>query len=257
MDINKALEKALRGGRCEPKREDESDLDFCKRKFNGRVFQCQGCGCDIYWPGACDPCVEQFDEKVMTDFDRLRHIGVPFRNAENTWQNFTLPKGLKYNELLHEIKELQHWRGDPSLAILSGRPGTGKTHMAVATVWRRLKSRGVTKMRFYQERVLLEELKSGFDTGRDDTLERASKLDFLVIDDFGHSRMTEWVIDTMFGLVSRRFDEGKVTLVTTNLTHADINAIDARLGSRLHEALTVGTSSMPDYRKGKPSGKTN
>jgi DNA replication protein DnaC len=253
-----ALEKALRGGRCEPKREEESDLDFAKRKFDGKVFECRGCGCDIPWPGACDECREEFDEKTMTDFDRIRRIGVPFRNAENTWSSFQEPKGLKHTELRHEIKDLQHWRGDPSLAILSGRPGTGKTHMAVATVWRRLKSRGITGMRFYQERVLLEELKRGFDSSEgDDTLERVSKLDFLVIDDFGHSRMTEWVVDTMFGLVSRRFDEGKVTLVTTNLIHADINAIDPRLGSRLHEALTVGTSSMPDHRKGKPSGKSN
>ena len=88
----------------------------------------------------------------------------------------------------------------------------------------------------------------------DDTLERVMKLEFLVIDDFGQTRLTEWVVDTMFGLVCRRFDEGLVTLITTNLTHVDINEIDPRLGSRLHQALTVGTSSMPDHRKGKPHG---
>ena len=267
VDLNKALAKALNADdkkKLEPARwtptpliEGESDLDFCKRKFGGKEFKCRGCDTTIYWPGACDECVEKFTEATMSDFDKIRHIGVPFRLAECTWSNFKKPSGLKHHELLNEIKELENWRGEPPLAILSGRPGTGKAHMAVATIWRRLRIAGMYGCRFYQERTLLERLKAGFDTKGDDMLEKVSNLKFLVIDDFGHTRMTEWVMDTMFGLVSRRFDEGRVTLITTNLTHIDINEIDPRLGSRLHQALAVGTSSMPDYRKGKPNGKPN
>lgn len=255
VDARKALERLLAAKRPIEVDPDEPDESFCQRKFGGRTFKCTGCGTEIGWMGACDECVTRFDETTMTDFDRIRRCGVPHGFADCTWARFDSPKGLKTVDMVKQIEELKTWRGIPPLAILSGRPGTGKTHMAVATMWRRLRSKGMYGMKFYQERTLLERLKQDFDSGGD-ALARAMRCKFLVIDDFGQSRMTEWVIDTMFGLVCRRFDEGAVTLLTTNLTHTDINAIDPRLGSRVYQALAVNTNMMPDRRKGKPDAKT-
>jgi DNA replication protein DnaC len=251
IDLNKALQKALMPDRAEPQREGETDLEFCARKFEGKVFPCSGCGKEIQWIGACEECKEKFNSASMDDFDRIRACGVPHNFAHCTWKNFKAPGSAKHKALIKEIDQLKTWRGIPPLAVISGRPGTGKTHMAVATMWRRMTSSGPYKMHFIQERAFLERLKRGFSDGQDDYAERIFRIRFLILDDFGQSRMTEWVLDTVVGLICRRFDEGKVTLLTTNLVHKDMAELDPRLGSRVYEALAVGTSSLPDYRKGK------
>ena len=253
VDLTKALQKALDNNRgIEPKGVDETDLEFCARKFEGKVFPCAGCGKEIQWIGACDDCEETFNAATMSDFDRVRACGVPHTMAACTWDTFNVPKGVKHGELRRQINELKGWKGLPPLVVISGRPGTGKTHMAVATMWRRVRSKGPFKMHFLQERGFLDRLKTGYGMGEDDYAERIYRIRFLVLDDFGQSRMTEWALDTVVGLICRRFDEGKVTVITTNLTHRDMAEMDPRLGSRVFEALAVSTTSMPDHRKGKP-----
>ena len=217
------------------------------------MFPCTGCGKEIQWLGACEECAKEFNTSNMSDFERIQAVGVPFGMANSTWQTFKMPKKGKTDALTKEIDSLKRWRGIPPLAVISGRPGTGKTHMAIATMWRRLKTKGPYKMHFLQERGFLDRLKRGFSDGEDDYAERIFRIQFLVLDDFGQSRMTEWALDTVVGLLCRRFDEGKVTMLTTNLVHRDMEELDPRLGSRVYEALTVGTSSLPDFRKGKPN----
>jgi DNA replication protein DnaC len=256
-DMKKALQKALASKEAfesvTPPQPGESDLEFCARKFDGRVFPCTGCGKEIQWIGACEACEEEFNAASMTDFDRIRQCGVPHPLAGCTWENFKIPAGPKAKPVADQIEALRTWKGEPRLAVLSGKPGTGKSHMAVATMWRRLRSKGPWKMQFIQERTLLERLKQSYNGDEESPLDRMVRLQFLVLDDFGQSRMTEWALDTAVGLICRRFDEGKVTLLTTNLTHADMAALDPRLGSRVYESLAVGTTPLVDYRKGKPS----
>lgn len=255
VDISKALRKALNTDQVGPPRPGETDVEFVARKFDGKIFPCGNCGKEIQWIGACETCEKEFNTSTMSDFDRIMAVGVPREIAKSTWKTFKMPrKGSKQDGLIEEINQLKQWRGVPHFVIISGRPGTGKTHMAVATMWRRLRSKGPFKMCFLQEREFLDRLKKEYGTDENDYAERILRIQFLVLDDFGHSRMTEWAVDTVAGLLCRRFDEGKVTVITTNLVHRDMHELDPRLGSRVHEALAVGTSSMPDFRakKGKP-----
>lgn len=117
----------------------------------------------------------------------------------------------------------------PGLLFI-GRPGTGKTHLAVAAL-RGLIERGFEGL-FYDFQALLHHIRSGYDQASG-TMDRAayqSALDaeILVLDDLGAHRITDWVEDTVTSLVTHRCNNRRATIVTTNLR--DPEAGDQRSG---------------------------
>jgi DNA replication protein DnaC len=58
-------------------------------------------------------------------------------------------------------------------------------------------------------------------------LDRLSETDFLVLDDFGAERPTDWVLSLLYLLVDRRYENMKTTIYTSN---HDLKEISKRLG---------------------------
>jgi DNA replication protein DnaC len=159
--------------------------------------------------------------------------------------------------------------------LLMGSSGTGKTHLAVAAL-RQLMLRG-HRARFYDYRELLKELQASYDPDHPVSemgiLGAVIGAEILLIDDIGASKPSEWARDTMGHILNKRYNEKRVTLLTTNyldgpeaaaappLRMPSGQAISAsreetlteRLGqrvrSRLYEMCRTVELSAPDYRR--------
>jgi len=76
-----------------------------------------------------------------------------------------------------------------------------------------------------------------------------SDMDFLIIDDLGAEKSTEFSITTLYIILDRRIRELKTTIITTNLSMSQIEEhLGARIASRLSEMKNIKIN-MPDHRK--------
>jgi DNA replication protein DnaC len=77
----------------------------------------------------------------------------------------------------------------------------------------------------------------------------------LVLDELGATVPTEWVRDTMYQIINKRYNDKKLTIFTTNyFDKADEgkrleDRITYRLRSRLYEMCTSVVMDGEDYRR--------
>ena len=154
---------------------------------------------------------------------------------------------------------------DRKSVLLTGSTGCGKTHLAVSMMRHFIQSSDVLlkgpscmmdrgpDMMFVTVPDLLLQIRTCFDPKNDkteeDLIERYSWLKFLVLDDLGAEKVSEWVEATLYLLIDRRNSWDKWTIVTSNLTLPEIEQhLGARIASRLSD-MTVINMKLPDYRK--------
>ncbi len=154
-----------------------------------------------------------------------------------------------------------------------GPCGVGKTHLAVAAL-RELMVRG-HEARFYDYRELLKDLQASYDPDHPvsemGVLEPVLKAEVLLIDDIGASKPSPWALDTIGHILNKRYNDKRVTLLTTNyLDQSDsetaiplpsgqristtreeslVDRIGQRVRSRLHEMCRKVEISSADWRQ--------
>jgi DNA replication protein DnaC len=129
--------------------------------------------------------------------------------------------------------------------FIGGCAGAGKTHLAVALMghWFAEHYTGRKpwpRALFLPVADLFWSLKRSFEDGAGsaaDIIERYASVSLLVIDDLGAGRITEWARgDVLYPLIDRRYREMVPTIITSNLTVADISRlVDDRIASRMVE----------------------
>lgn len=104
--------------------------------------------------------------------------------------------------------------------LLSGKPGTGKTHLATAVVHHALEL-GVEAM-IVNSTDLLRSLRPSAPEP-EKTEEKYRTIDLLVIDDLGKEKFSEWVEEVIYHLVNYRLNDLRATIITTNLGQVELN----------------------------------
>jgi len=136
--------------------------------------------------------------------------------------------------------------------MITGNTGCGKTHLSVAMLAEYIKGHGDSAL-FVTLPDLLLEIRASFSDRATRTekelVDCYSTNQFLVLDDLGAEKPTEFTVATLSLILDRRIRQNRQTVITTNLTLEAIEGYsNARIASRISEMEQIRIS-MPDYRK--------
>ncbi|MCZ6635629.1 MAG: ATP-binding protein [bacterium] len=136
-----------------------------------------------------------------------------------------------------------------------GNPGGGKTYFSYIAL-NELMFHFVRPGKFISLSKSFQEIRHTFDEDSVmhgqalQILENLSTVPFLVIDDFGVQRNTEWELEILYNLIDSRYANQRLTIVTTNQNIDELKELaQGRIYSRLIEMCYIIHASAPDYRE--------
>jgi DNA replication protein DnaC len=214
--------------------------------------------------------------------ERYRHCDFENFETDNDIENVAREQLVIWNRSLAQAKLIvERFAQEFPLSsehglLLMGPCGVGKTHLAVAAL-KQIILRGHSGL-FYDYRELLKEIQDSYNPESLSTemsvLEPVLKTELLVLDDVGSSKPSPWALETVGHVLNTRYNEKRVTLLTTNYLDSDLAAnsssppvarvagmrapfiedtlterVGQRIRSRLYEMCRTVEISAPDYRK--------
>lgn len=153
------------------------------------------------------------------------------------YQSAHISKIKKWNE---ELPLVKNWMHQPkNFLILLGCPGCGKTYVSIALclyLYELNKENSYLDIEFVNVRSFFNFLKKCFSEGKDDIRPKEILMNakWLVLDDLGASRNTDWQQEIILDIIDARYNNMMPTIVTTNFTFDEIGKIfGKRVQSRL------------------------
>ena len=178
----------------------------------------------------------------------LRRARIPRRYEHCDFDNFDTdiyenePEAAAWNRSLEQTKLVvesfarDYPAGTDCGLLLMGPCGTGKTHLGVAAL-KQLVLRGHDGL-FYDYRELLKEIQASYNPENQSTemgvLEPVLTTELFLLDDLGASKPSMWALETVGHILTTRYNEKRVTLLTTNYLDSAGPSADARLPSGQH-----------------------
>jgi DNA replication protein DnaC len=160
----------------------------------------------------------------------LEFSGVPERYLDCSFNNF-----IDKSNIIQQIKNLNKTE---SCFIWSDKSGNGKTHLAVA--WLRYHLWRGKNCLFTTAPLLIIGLRSSFNDelySEEQLIEKYSSVPFLVVDDIGVEKNTEYAMQCWYVIVNNRYSVMKPTIYTSNYR---LDEIANKLGNRIASRLSAG-----------------
>jgi DNA replication protein DnaC len=238
----------------------------------------------IVWAVPCDCTTSDRPDRALARArvpERYRHCDFENFETDNDIENVAREQLQGWNRSLTQAKlVVQRFAeefpvGSENGLLLMGPCGAGKTHLAVAAL-KQIVVRGHSGL-FYDYRELLKQIQDSYNAESQSTemsvLEPVLKAELLVLDDVGSSKPSLWALETVGYVLNTRYNEKRVTLLTTNYLDSDAvggsaagstrvagmrapsiedsltERVGRRIRSRLYEMCRTVEISAPDYRK--------
>jgi DNA replication protein DnaC len=191
--------------------------------------------------------------------DRSRKLNavsrIPARYQKCSFANFISDPGTSQDHALrHAHKFANEYPAVDRGLLFMGPAGVGKTHLAVSII-KDLIEKGFAGL-FYEFGSLLKEIQDSYNpvskSSELKVLAPVYQADVLVLDELGATVPTEWVRDTMYQIINKRYNDRKLTIFTTNFGDKGNELeerITYRLRSRLYEMCTSVVMDGEDYRR--------
>ena len=245
----------------------------------------------MVWAVPCDCTTGDRSERALQRSrvpERYRHCDFENYETDNDIENVSREQMVAWNRSLGRAKLLVQKFAEEFTPVadvrtehgllLMGPCGVGKTHLAVSAM-KSIVLRGHSGL-FYDYRELLKAIQDSYNPESQATemsvLEPVLKAEILVLDDVGSSKPSLWALETVGHVLNTRYNEKRVTLLTTNFLDSDAGAgtaasgapparvagmraptiedslterVGKRIRSRLYEMCRTVEISAADYRK--------
>jgi len=156
------------------------------------------------------------------------------------------------------VAQAGQWCENPCGAVLLfGPPGAGKSYLAVGML-RHVLEIGELRPReclYLTERAFLDGLKATFAEGGGERPARMlpathpKRVELLLLDDLGASRLTDWGKGEIAGLIEARHAADLPTIITSNIDPDGLaSAVDGRVASRIAESRQLWRFPGRDLR---------
>ena len=216
---------------------------------------------------------ERYRHCDFANYETDNEIEGPSRADLDRWNRSLAQAKLVVERFAQEFSPIREMQSEQGL-LLMGPCGVGKTHLVVGAL-KEIVLRGHSGL-FYDYRELLKEIQDSYNAESQSTemgvLEPVLKTEVLVLDDLGSSKPSPWALETVGHILNSRYNEKRVTLLTTNFLDADssigapsqprvagmrppaaedtlTDRVGRRIRSRLYEMCRTVEIYAPDYRK--------
>lgn len=145
--------------------------------------------------------------------------------------------------------------------FITGTQGTGKTVLAASYMLQSMKhcymnpsdSFLINHHLFITGGDILDEIKTSFKTNNEsDILAKYYNIPFLVIDDLGAEKLTDWSLSSMYKIINARYEGLKATIITSNCSGNELaSLLDMRIAARIGEMSTVKIMKQTKRPKAK------
>lgn len=193
---------------------------------------------------------EDLDRQTRALASRIKKAKMPW-----TWTLDTFPfkqqPGVSKSQVM-SLAKLAFIKGNENIVFI-GKPGTGKTGLAISLLRTALKQG--YRCRFYNAQDLLNDLYTSLaDRTTSSLMKSMASYDLVVIDELGYLTLTPEQINMFFKLIDMRYQK-KSTIITTNLDYPkwyDVfqnkELVDAMLDRFQHFCVTIHIDG-PSLRK--------
>ena len=159
------------------------------------------------------PCARATLQRRVKSFNSARLPAVMALSSLETYK----PSNSEQGKALQVAREFAFRWPQMRGFLLSGKVGTGKTHLLCATLKHLAIELGV-RVSYVEISLLYSQIRRGFQDGKSggEIIGPLSQVDVLAIDELGKGRGSQFELETLDELIARRYNAGKVTLFATN-----------------------------------------
>lgn len=178
---------------------------------------------------------------------------IPERFAVRTWDKFVVDKDNQEAYKICREYSAGLSKETKSGLLICGDVGVGKTHLAVAILSTAFR-KGISAAMVYIPDLLAELRKEMQDDEKKGLADKVRSRRFLVLDDLGAEKASEWTEQELARLINYRYENMLPTVITTNLTRKElIEKLGQRGADRLNQmcspVLIFGKSRRIEMRK--------
>ena len=186
-----------------------------------------------------DEAARAATEKVRVWQRRLGEAGIPERfhnrtlesyKATNAGQRSALAFAQAYADGFEEVQKAGR------SAIFCGKPGTGKTHLAVGVGLHAMTLGKMVLFTTVQRAVrrVKDSWRKDSNESETDVIDMLVQPDLLILDEIGVQFGSEFEKNLMFDILNERYEKSRPSLLLSNLTAPEVKAF---LGERVYDRL--------------------
>jgi len=161
----------------------------------------------------CD-CLTREAEKARAE-KLFKSARIPKRYRNKTLDNFDRSRQpIAFHKAKHYIENWEKTWEEGRCLFFVGNPGTGKSHLAFAILNELLK-KGIPGMCITVP-DLMDELRPRDDGQERERMEVLKTIDFLVMDDLGAEKNSDFTTERIYIILNARYSEMRPTVITSN-----------------------------------------